>query len=248
MKLFIIILNAIFLFSCQGSQKEESQNTIKPVILKMPVAYQTKLPALGTPVVKLADNLEKISQGTVKLKVYQPNKLVAPLEILDAVSSGKTQAGFASAGYWAGKITAAPLFSSIPFGPEASEYMAWMYYGNGWKLYQEMYDQAGYHVKVFPCAILTPETSGWFAKPIHSAEDLKGLRMRFFGLGAKVMQKLGVSASLLPSGEIFPALERGVLDATEFSMPAIDERLGFHKIVKYNYFPGWHQQSSILEL
>jgi TRAP-type mannitol/chloroaromatic compound transport system substrate-binding protein len=115
-------------------------------------------------------------------------------------------------------------------------------------LYQEMYDQAGFNVKVLPCAIIAPETSGWFAREINSPEDLKGLKMRFFGLGGKVMQKLGVATSLLPGGEIFPALEKGAIDATEFSMPAIDARLGFHKLVKYNYFPGWHQQATVFEL
>ncbi|MCP4289684.1 MAG: TRAP transporter substrate-binding protein, partial [Gammaproteobacteria bacterium] len=160
----------------------------------------------------------------------------------------KVNAGYATAGYWAGKIPASPLFSAVPFGPEAGEYLAWIYYGNGRKLYQEMYDQAGYNVHVVPCGIIAPETSGWFAKPINSAEDLKGMSMRFFGLGGQVMQKMGVSTSLLPGGEIFPALEKKAIDASEFSMPAIDKLLGFHKIVKYNYFPGWHQQATLFEL
>ena len=126
--------------------------------------------------------------------------------------------------------------------------MAWLYYGDGMDLYQEMYDQAGYNVKVMPCAIIAPETAGWFPKEINSPEDLEGLKMRFFGLGGKVMQKMGVATSLLPGGEIFPAMEQGAIDATEFSMPAIDQRLGFHKLVEYNYFPGWHQQATIFEL
>ena len=96
--------------------------------------------------------------------------------------------------------------------------------------------------------LIAPETSGWFATEINSPEDLNGLKMRFFGLGGKVMQKLGVATSLLPGGEIFPALEKGAIDATEFSMPAIDARLGFHKLVKFNYFPGWHQQATVFEL
>lgn len=145
-------------------------------------------------------------------------------------------------------MPAAALFSAVPFGPEAGEYMAWMYYGNGLKLYQEMYDNNGFNVKVIPCAIISPETSGWFKKPIEKPEDLQGLNMRFFGLGASVMEKLGVSTSQLPGGEIFGALEKGAIDASEFSQPAIDQRLGFHKIVKYNYFPGWHQQATIFEL
>ena len=218
------------------------------MLLKTPIAFSTALPGLGSPIPRVAEQLDLMSGGTLRMKVYEPGKLVPPFEILDAVSSGKINSGYTTAGYWAGKIPAAPLFSAVPFGPEAGEYMAWLYYGNGMTLYQEMYDQAGYNVHVMPCAIIAPETSGWFAKEINTPEDLNGLKMRFFGLGGKVMQKLGVATSLLPGGEIFPALEKGAIDATEFSMPAIDARLGFHKLVKFNYFPGWHQQATVFEL
>jgi TRAP-type mannitol/chloroaromatic compound transport system substrate-binding protein len=220
----------------------------KPVLLKVPIAFATKLPGLGTTIKWVGDRVDTLSNGMVKMKVYEPGKLVAPFEILDAVSTGKVNAGYATAGYWAGKITASPLFTAVPFGPEAGEYLAWMWYGNGMKLYQEMYDQAGYNVKVLLCGIIAPETSGWFGKEINNVDDLKGMKMRFFGLGGQVMQKLGVSTSLLPGGEIFPALEKKAIDATEFSMPAIDKLLGFHKLVKYNYFPGWHQQATVFEL
>ena len=218
------------------------------LLLKTPIAFSTSLPGLGSPIPRVAEQLDLMSGGTLKMKVYEPGELVPPFEILDAVSTGKINSGYTTAGYWAGKIPAAPLFSAVPFGPEAGEYMAWIYYGNGLSLYQEMYDQAGYNVHVIPCAIIAPETSGWFANEINSPADLEGLKMRFFGLGGKVMQKLGVATSLLPGGEIFPALEKGAIDATEFSMPAIDARLGFHKLVKFNYFPGWHQQATLFEL
>ena len=218
------------------------------LLLKTPIAFSTALPGLGSPIPRVAEQLDLMSGGTLKMKVYEPGKLVPPFEILDAVSSGKINSGYTTAGYWAGKIPAAPLFSSVPFGPEAGEYVAWLYYGNGLSLYQEMYDQAGFNVHVIPCAVIAPETSGWFGKEINSVEDLQGLKMRFFGLGGKVMQKLGVATSLLPGGEIFPALEKGAIDATEFSMPAIDKRLGFHKLVKFNYFPGWHQQATVFEI
>ncbi|MCP4185797.1 MAG: TRAP transporter substrate-binding protein [Hyphomicrobiales bacterium] len=218
------------------------------LLLKTPIAFSTSLPGLGSPIPRVAKQLALMSSGSLKMKVYEPGKLVKPFEILGAVSSGKINSGYTTAGYWAGKIPASPLFSAVPFGPEAGEYMAWLYYGNGLKLYQEMYDSAGFNVHVIPCAIIAPETSGWFAKEINSAADLNGLKMRFFGMGGKVMQKLGVATSLLPGGEIFAALEKGAIDATEFSMPAIDARLGFHKLVKFNYFPGWHQQATVFEL
>jgi len=157
-------------------------------------------------------------------------------------------AGYGPAGFWAGKMPAAPLFSTVPFGPEAGEYVAWMYHGNGLALNQRMYDEAGFHVKVLPIALLAPETSGWFREEIGSAEDLSGLKMRFYGLGGQVMQELGVAVTVMPGADIFPALEKNTIDATEYSMPAIDQKLGFYKIAKFNYYPGWHQQATILDL
>ena len=218
------------------------------VLLKTQTAYPTQLPTAGSAPVWVAERLMLVSDGQLRMKVYEPGKLVGPTEILDAVASGKLHAGFAIAGNWQGKIPAAALFSAVPFGPEASEYMAWLYQGNGMKLYQQMYDQHGYNVKVLPCALLSPETSGWFKRPIDSPADLKGLTVRYFGLGAAVLNKLGVSTTQLPASEIFGALEKGAIDGAELSQPAIDKLMGFHKVAKYNYFPGWHQQATILEL
>ncbi|MBT5547297.1 MAG: TRAP transporter substrate-binding protein [Desulfobacula sp.] len=220
----------------------------KPVLLKVPTTFAATLPGLGTTTTWIAERLHIASNGSLKMKIYEPGKLVAPFEILGAVSTGKVNAGYSISGYWEGKIPGSSVFSTIPFGPEAGEFLAWMYYGNGRKLYQKMYDDAGYNVHVIPCGIIAPETGGWFKKEINTVEDLKGLKIRYYGLGGKVMQKLGASVSLLPGGEIFAALEKNALDATEFSMPAIDQLLGFHKIAKMNYFPGWHQQATLFEL
>ncbi len=220
----------------------------EPILLKTPVAFSTELPGLGSPIPRVAEQIELMSGGDMRMRIYEPNELVPPFEILEAVSTGKINSGYTTAGYWAGQIPAAPLFSAVPFGPEAGEYMAWLYYDDGMALYQQMYDDAGFNVHVLPCAIIAPETSGWFSQEINSPEDLQGLKMRFFGLGGEVMQKLGVATSLLPGGEIFSALENGAIDATEFSLPAVDSRLGFFKLVSYNYFPGWHQQATVFEL
>ncbi|MBX2837894.1 MAG: TRAP transporter substrate-binding protein [Gammaproteobacteria bacterium] len=215
--------------------------------LEMTSAFGKNLPILGTAATDFVAKINSISTD-VEFEHFDPGKLVPTLEALDAVSNGSVDSAFATSGYWQGKITAASLFAAVPFGPEAGEFLGWIFYDDGAALWQEMYDQAGYDVQAIPCGVIAPETSGWFKKEINSVDDLKGLNMRFFGLGAEVMQKLGVSTSLLAGGDIFPALERGAIDATEFSMPRIDARLGFHKITKYNYFPGWHQPSTLFEL
>ena len=215
--------------------------------LELTSAFGKNLPILGTAATDFVANINGIS-SEVEFEHFDPGKLVPALEALDAVSNGSVDAAYATSGYWQGKINAASLFAAVPFGPEAGEFLGWVLYDDGAKYWQQMYDDNGYNVRALPCGVIAPETSGWFKNEINSIEDLEGLNMRFFGLGAKVMQKLGVSTSLLGASDIFPALERGAIDATEFSMPRIDARLGFHKIAKYNYFPGWHQPSTLFEL
>jgi len=213
---------------------------------KMQSAYPGGLVQLGASGKYFASQLEVISGGNMKVKFYEPNALVPALEILGAVQTGSIDAGWAAAGFWAGKVPAASFFGSVPFGPNAGEYMAWLSYGGGQEIWDELYKPLG--VKGIACGMLAPESSGWFRKEIKSLTDLKGLKMRFYGLGAKVMEKHGVSTQLMAPGDIFPALERGTLDATEFSQPAIDLKLGFYQVAKHYYFPGWHQQASLLEL
>ena len=145
-----------------------------------------------------------------------------------------------------GKIPALAWFTAVPFGPGPAEMLAWLYIGGADDIYNRIYTEHG--LKGFHCGVIAPEASGWFREPINSVDDLKGLKMRFFGLGAQVMNKLGASTQLLSAADIYPALERGVIEATEFSMPSIDRDLGFYQIAKNYYFPGWHQQSSVLEL
>ncbi len=216
------------------------------VTLNMPSAFPGSLIQLGEAGVRLADTLNTLSSGSIKAKFFEPGALVPALEIYDAVSSGAVEAGWAVPGYWGSKNSALNLFSAVPFGPSAGEYVAWLWFGGGEELKNEIYARAD--IVGHTCGIIAPEASGWFRKEINSVDDLAGLKMRFFGLGAKVMQTLGVDTQLLAGGDIYPALERGTIDATEFSMPAIDQNLGFYNIAKHYYFPGWHQQSTVQEL
>ncbi len=218
----------------------------EPVKLNMPSVFPGSLIQLGTAGVRVADTVNLISGGDLEIKFFEPGALVPALEIFDAVSNGSVDAGWSTSGYWGSKNSALNIFAAIPFGPGAGEYLAWMWYGDGDKLKNEIYNKNG--IQSITCGIHSPETSGWFKKEIKGPEDLKGLKMRFYGLGSKVMQKLGVDTQLLAAGDIFPALERGTIDATEFSMPAIDLNLGFYNAAKHYYFPGWHQQSTIQEL
>ena len=213
---------------------------------KMQSAFPSNLSHLGTSAVRLEGMVDRLSGGGFELKFFEPGALVPALECFDAASKGSVEACFTTAGYHTGKYPALAFFTAVPFGPDFGEYFAWMLYGGGKELQNEIY--ARHNLVSVDCNMIGPETSGWFKQPVESLEDLRGLKMRFFGLGAQVMQKMGVSTQLLAGADIYPALERGVVDATEFSMPNMDIDLGFHQIAKFNYYPGWHQQSSIGEL
>ena len=213
---------------------------------KMASAFPSSLVQLGSGGVRLSDRLEDMSGGEIELRFFEPNALVPPLEMFDAISAGSLDAAWSVPGYWFGREPSLALFSAVPFGPRAGEYLAWMYHGGGHELMDEVY--AKHNIKSLICGVIAPEASGWFRTEINSVQDLEGLKMRFFGLGAKVMEKVGVSTQLLAGGDIYPALERGSIDATEFSMPAIDLDLGFYQVAKHYYFPGWHQQSTLFEL
>lgn len=218
----------------------------KPIKWKMGSAYPGAIIQIGSLGKELTKKVERISGGTFKIRFYEPGALVPSKGLFDAVSQGSLEAAWSTPGYWFGKNSAFAMFSSVPFGPAAGEYFAWYYYSGGKALMDALYKP--HNLKSIICTTIAPEASGWFRKEIKSLEDLKGLKMRFFGLGGRVMQKLGVSTQLLHAKEIYPALDTNTIDATEFSMPAIDLNLGFYQIAKHYYFPGWHQQSTLLEL
>ena len=214
--------------------------------LQMASAFPTSLALVGEGAIEFNDKVKRVSGGTLELKVFEPGALVPALEAIQAVSKGSIDAAWSTAGYFAGTDMAFNFFTAVPFGPDAPEYLAWMYFGGGLELAEEMF--AEHNLKFIPCSITPPEASGWFREEVKTLDDLKGMKMRFFGLGARVMDKMGVATQLLAGGDIFQALQLGTIDSTEFAMPVMDESFGFYQVAKYYYFPGWHQPSSILGL
>lgn len=216
------------------------------VSLDIASTFPGNMPVLGDAAHSLADRILRASGGEVSLKFFEPGKLVPGAETVKSVAKGTVPAAWAGAGWFADADSAFNMFSAVPFGPGIGEYMAWMYHGGGLAMAREMFHQNGVHN--IPCIIIPPEASGWFRKEIKSVSDLQGLRMRFFGLGAKVMQKLGVVTQQQPPGEILEAMKSGALDAAEFSLPAMDQPLKLNTVAKYYYFPGWHQQATFFDL
>ncbi len=217
-----------------------------PVRWRMPVAFSTNLPALGDNALDLQHAIADATGGRVRLEVFEPGTLVPPFQIVDAVRADKIQAGYTWLGYDQGKLPASVLFGAVPFGLEPVGYAAWWFEGGGRELADEIYAPLG--IRPILCGLIGPETAGWFREEIVTLDDVRGLKIRFAGIGGKVMQRLGASVTMLPGGEIFQALEKGAIDATEFSLPVVDERLGFDRVASYNYFPGWHQPFSAFHL
>ena len=213
---------------------------------KLASSYPSTLDVVGENILRLIENIDEMSDGNFKIKFFEPGALVPALEVFDSVATGAVDMSYTTTGFHAGKFPGLLFFSSVPFGPSASEYLGWIHFGGGKEIYDREYNKHG--VQGFQCGLVVAESSGWFREEITSLEQLKGLKMRFFGLGARVMEKFGVSTQLLASGDIYPALELGTIDAAEFSFPTLDRKLGFYEIAKHNYFPGWHQQASLVEL
>ncbi len=217
----------------------EETVTITATRWRLPSAFGTNLPVLGDNPVWVAEQIGRASAGQLRVDVFEPGEIVPAFSIVDAVKDGKVEAGYTWLGYDQGKIPASVLFGAVPFGFEPWAFAAWWYEADGWALAKEIYAPEGVHPIL--CGLIGPETAGWFRYPIESIDDLDGLKIRFAGLGGKVLQRLGASITMLPGGEIFQALEKGAIDATEFSLPVVDQKLGFDRVAKINYFPGWHQ-------
>jgi TRAP-type mannitol/chloroaromatic compound transport system substrate-binding protein len=206
-------------------------------------AWPLTMPASGANAAYLGDKLNETSGGSLDVTVYGAGKLVPSLQIFDAVQQGSLDAGITSPLYVAGRFPAVQLFGGIPFGPDAITHTAWLYDGGGREIWSEIYAKQG--VVTIPCGLMDSEAGGWYNFEINTIDDLKGKKVRFAGLAGEAMAKVGASIVLLPGGEIYPGLEKGLIDGTELSMPAIDITLGLQQVGKYYYLPGWHQLAAL---
>ena len=232
----------------EPAQKAASQSaSTKPekIQWKMVTTWPKNFPGLGTGANYLAKLINEMSAGRIEVKVYGAKELVGALEIFDAVSQGTAEMGHGASYYWKGKSRAAQFFAAVPFGLTAQEMNGWLYHGGGMELWEEAYAPFG----LVPGAAGNTgvQMGGWFNKEINSVADLEGLKMRIPGLGGEVLKRAGGTPVLLPGGEIFPSLQSGAIDATEWVGPYNDLAFGLHKAAKYYYYPGWHEPGTTLE-
>src|SRR3990172_4901714 len=183
--------------------------------------------------------VDEMSGGRLKIQVFAAGELMPAFGVFDAASQGTLEMFNSAAYYWAGKEPATQWFTAVPFGMNAQSTYTWYYYGDGLKLWEETY--APFNLVPRPSASTGVQMGGWFRKKINTIADYKGLKMRIPGLGGKVVAKAGGTVVLTPGGEIYSALERGVIDASEWVGPHDDMKLGLHQTAKYYYYPGWHE-------
>ncbi|MEN8806896.1 MAG: TRAP transporter substrate-binding protein [Desulfobacterales bacterium] len=235
-----------------GKKEEEKKEAAAPAVItekkyewKMVTTWPPKLPVLQDGCERLAKRIGEMSDGRINIQVFAAGELVPALESFQAVSDGTVEVGSGASYYWAGKEPATQWFAAVPFGMNAQGLSAWFHGGDGLKLWEECY--APFNLVPRPGGSTGVQMGGWFNKKIDTIDDYKGLKMRIPGLGGKVVAKAGGTVVLLPGGEIFTSLERGVIDATEWVGPLHDLRMGFWEAAKYYYYPGWHEPGTYLE-
>ena len=247
------ILTFIFLIGiisgCSGGQESsKSANTeeYKTYKWRLVTSWPKNYPGLGMAPERIADLVEEMSDGQMQITVYGAGEQVPAFGVFDAVSSGSHQMGHSGGYFWKGKVPAAQFFTSVPFGLTADEINAWVNRGGGLELWREIYEP--FNIYPIPAGNTGTQMFGWFNKEINSLEDVKGLKMRIPGIGGEVLKEAGGIPVTLPGGELFTALQTGVIDATEWVGPYNDLTFGFHQAAKYYYYPGWHEPGPMLEL
>jgi TRAP-type mannitol/chloroaromatic compound transport system substrate-binding protein len=186
---------------------------------------------------RIAERVSTLTGGRFTMRVFAANEIVPALQVMDAVQESTVHCGVSPGYYYIGKSPALAFDSSVPFGLSTRQQIAWLYHGGGLDLVNGVY--ADFGIVTYPCVSTGGQMGGWFRRPVNTLSDLSGLRMRIPGIGGEIMSRLGVTVQVLAGGDIYPALERGAIDATEWVGPYDDEKLGFFEIAKNYYYPGW---------
>ena len=213
---------------------------------KMVTTWPRDFPGLGTGAQRLAQRISDLSDGSIKVEYFAAGERVGAFDSFDEVASGNAEAYHAADYYWKGKHPGWAYFTSVPFGLTYTEMNAWIRFGGGQELWDEL--AADFGLKCLMAGNTGVQMGGWFRKEINTADDLKGLKMRIPGLGGDVMAKLGASPVSLPGGQIYENLISGAIDATEWVGPWNDRFMKFYEAAKYYYYPGMHEPGSMLSL
>ena len=243
---------AAALTSCDGEGNSDANTATGPAVLrkkrnlKLVTSWQKNYPGLGVTPERIAQHVNEATDGAISIKVYAAGELVGAFDSFDAVSTGSADMYHAAEYYWQGKSPAFNFFTAVPMGLTANELMAWIYYGGGQELWDEL--SSKFTIKAFMAGNTGTQMGGWFRKEINTLDDLKGLKIRMPGLGGEVLRRLGAAAVALPQPEIYTSLQSGNIDGAEWAGPWNDLTMGFYQITKYYYWPGFHEPGSALSL
>ena len=191
----------------------------------------------------LSKRLAQITNGRFQVSVHAAGELMPAFGVVDAVQAASVECGHTASYYFVGKNKAFGFETTLPFGLNQRQQNAWMYYGGGLQLVREYLRE--YNIISFPGGNTGVQMGGWFRKEVRGLADLKGLKMRIPGIGGEVMARLGAVPQQIAGGDIYPALEKGTIDAAEWVGPYDDEKLGFHKVAPHYYYPGWWESNSM---
>jgi TRAP-type mannitol/chloroaromatic compound transport system substrate-binding protein len=213
---------------------------------RMQTAWPKSLDTIYGSADALARRVSAVSGGQFDLRAHAAGEIVPAGQIFDAVSQGTVECGHVFSSFFIGKNPSLAFDAGLAFGLNARQQNAWMLHGGGLELLRELYKP--YNIVPIPCGNVGVQMGGWYRKEIRTVDDLKGLKFRIGGLGGTIMAKLGVVPQQIPGGDIYPALEKGTIDAAEWVGPYDDEKLGLNKVARFYYYPGWWEGSAQITL
>lgn len=226
------------LVACGGPQGAGPAAVTQPnVQWRLASSFPPTLDALYGAAQRLSEHLSALTDGRFQIRPYAAGEIVPAFGVMDAAQQGTVQVGHSASYYFTGKNAALAFDTGVPFGLTSRQQSAWLYEGGGLDLVHELFSDFG--LISFPAGNTGTQMGGWFKREVNSAADLRGLKMRIPGLGGEVMDRLGATVQVLAGGEIYPALERGAIDATEWVGPYDDAKLGFQRAARFYYYPGW---------
>ncbi len=233
------------LSSCKISREDQVKNFSLPNIRwRMATSWPHSLDTIFGGALTISQRVNELSGGRFQIRPYAAGEIVPGLEVLDAVQAGSVECGHTASYYYIGKNPSFAFGTSVPFGLTAQQQNAWLYQGGGNDEINRVYSDFG--VISFPAGNTGAQMGGWFKKKLDGLDSLQGLKMRIPGLGGKVMAQLGVNVQVLPGGEIYLALDRGAIDAAEWTGPYDDEKLGLARAARFYYYPGWWEPGPTL--
>src|SRR5579871_1370671 len=194
----------------------------------------------------LAKRVAEATDDKFQIRVFAGGEIVPALQVLDAVQNNTVEMGHTASYYYVGKDPTFGFDCTLPFGMNARQMNAWMTHGGGMALLRDFFK--GYNIVNIPAGNTGAQMGGWYRKEIKTVDDLKGLKFRIAGLAGAILTKLGVVPQVIAGGDIYPALEKGTIDAAEWVGPYDDEKLGFYKVAKYYYYPGWWEGQANLSV